>query len=1001
MKENKIKFLYYLCSFMLCVCAGISAAALVSLQVFIGFLMFCALGLLFSIKADIRVKIILRNIIGIIMLIGLPVFFWKFDPSQHVLPPLISLFLLILVASCFIVESSFTLSLIHFEAIFIIIFSACLPYVIEMRYQVLIFCSALFLIITLLQITHMKLGDKHQEQHNLITNISLSKRFILSFLICICVVGLGCLVFFIVPKYAFEIDLAARGSSFVDFKLYPKSDLRLMLPYKGGEKQIEAGRVVPYVRSLFLKNEKDNDLINIDEEKWKQPLVIKRSKQKESIESTEINDQKKGLLSESQDVLKDDSTETGLVQSKDSKVENQLQKRIKDLSKFISKQKKMYDLFQFLSSDDPVKGEQANAIAAKIKQNQQKLAKLKQQLDQQQKADKKAYLGQKTGSSKKGFSDSLAKGFGLGEQIVEKDRLGKSDSQTQNKEDFPGEQGSEQGDEGTEQGNQSRQDGQVESRQGDGQGKQGTGKSSEDQGTGKGQGKGEQGKGDGQQGKGYGQGDGETGLGRGKKGQTPGESDSKGNQEQGQKQKGDSKGDDLGSKRGEGFQKAKQQKQNYGRPDKPSDQGEAGIEDRGADVDDSAQGKAQEGKDKPQAGQQGKDQGQSAFGGTNENSGQPDGSSPYFGENTESGSGDSHGGSSGGTEPSYKESKDNEDPSKPGGRSWEVGDKSEDDSKNKTNQPGNQGSQSNKGKQNFSPQGGSTGGMGSAQGAGEGGDKMDDKGESGQDEEEKDSASQDRKARHTVFTKYLFKFKEMRFDPFRQWPWQSQKPGIEKENAHEQSTTKSRRKPKVAFGDKKNSPENQEENEQDQSKHLNIAKVKKKKAEIRSEEEPVPEQKAGNGYFTFFWNLFMFFAVIFCGGIFCAVLYLTFCFFRKIFRDIKLRYLLRFNINKMIIYLYRNILFIFKSLGLKSYKHMSPGEIAKLASEKLSLSEDAVSALTEVFEKSRYSQHELDKNNIKTCINSYNELKIDIINKHPWFKRLMLKLEFLSIKKRS
>ncbi|MBU1087453.1 MAG: hypothetical protein KKD05_08035 [Candidatus Omnitrophica bacterium] len=946
MNDNRIKSLYFLFTFILCACAGLSAEPLIGKIYLAIFCIACALGITFSSQVSFELKKNLRKLFGWILLIALPVFFWKFTLQQSALPNLIRVFILLIIAGCFIIENPSALSLVHFECIFITIFSACLPFIIHPRYQVALFGLGLFVTVLLLQITQISASSENQASQYVISNVSITRRFILSFIISLLIVGIGTIVFFIVPKYSFQLDLDWGRASLVDFKLKPKSNLRLMMPYQGGEKELSQAEVVPYLRSLFIKPEKAENLMLFKNNKWKQPLIIKDKKKEEIIE-TKIKDgnNQKGLVSEGMDISPEDENE--IISKAAENLESKLKTQIKDLKAKIAKQKKLYNLISFLGKDDPLQAGKAKEIGEQIKKDLQELSRLNNELKQNQGRTADMRTLEKQGSAKN------------------------KDNEKANS------QGNDSGDQGA------------------GEGKEGIGEG--DDGVGDGTGFGEKGTGEGEAGsvegevrEESGQGIGETNdQDIGESGQEPGK-DAEG--EQGQKQDsplypGDDKTGQTDSKTGLSGDNQSENKANDNQANSGNDPSDQRSEsDEKNDSADSFQNKSSEffesGDESDQANEQ-----SDKFKDSEDNEGAKQKTSPPdLDQNNGSeqkevndGKGDSKGagggtnldgsGSGGGKSGTQGKSSGSGGNSGEGkGDSGSGGSGSSGGQSNQAGSGGNGGGESGTdGAKESAGQGSSDGVAGEGTGAGGEGHSP------GGSESAKEKKTE-KDPKNLTITNYLFRFENKPLSEFR------------------------KRIALIAKGNKQKKefvtlPNNEQSKQANQNKH----KVKKKTKQ--EEPEILVKQLDGTSLNNnFFWHLFVFFAVLFCGGICWAVFYLIFCVFRKIFRDLKLRYYLIFKLNRISIYLFYNLLFVFKKIGVISHEFLTPQEISAIVAKKYNLSEPALQEITREFEKSRYSNHPISKNNIKACINAYNQLKIDILKNNTLRQKIMLSLDMLSIK---
>ncbi len=225
--NSYLKFIYYLFTFFLCVISAVPIFSILPDWQSLIFIFFTGLGLALSSITDSNIQSGMKKFsvlfLGTIITLAL----MKIPLQQSALPYLMMLFLLIIMVTSFIVEDYHRMGPIHFESIFFLIFSTCLPLEVDPRVQGLILSIALFIVLFLLQLTHALSSSKSSESVYVFTNINLFKRIMLSLLFTGIILGISWLLFFLVPKFSFKLNPDRAGSSAVDFKITQDAEVRL------------------------------------------------------------------------------------------------------------------------------------------------------------------------------------------------------------------------------------------------------------------------------------------------------------------------------------------------------------------------------------------------------------------------------------------------------------------------------------------------------------------------------------------------------------------------------------------------------------------------------------------------------------------------------------------------------------------------------------------------------------------------------------------------------
>ncbi len=551
MKNLQIKLLYYILTYFLCLIAALSIMPLLKFWYLVFFAITCGWGLFFSAHMQDQTKERLRFFIGIFLIIVFVFFSIKFSLDRSALPYLMLLFLLIIALSSFTVKNTFQINVVHFESLFLIVFSTCLPFAFQAGFRAMLLFICLFITVFLLQITHSKLNSEEVESGYIVTNINITRRFVLSFVLSIIIAFTAGPLIWLVPKFSISLNLDRRGSSVVDFKPAENENLRLILPVKGKGRQIAHNEIVPYVRSLFLPAGLREKIYEQGDD-WKQPLYIRqkdrRLPEQEKVQSSASKlSGKDHALSQDVDQEKRQGDAVGGDSDQDDDLRMFLNKR-RILKADISKKKTLYRLISSFGDIDPEQKKKLNALVGQIKAEVHELELLEKQIEQVKPAETikkdKEYaqlkkdmasggpwdlsLAKKRSGDKKGESTDESDGTGAGGKKQTEDPSGGSAEETDSKAD-----GSQRGTEGTGEG----QDG---SGKGTGEGHDGSGK-----GTGEGQDGSGKGTGEGQDGSGQGTGEGQDGSGKG-----TGEGSHRGTQGQGESDMSGATGSSAGQASG-------------------------------------------------------------------------------------------------------------------------------------------------------------------------------------------------------------------------------------------------------------------------------------------------------------------------------------------------------------------------------------------------------------------------------------------------------------------
>ncbi|MBU4306031.1 MAG: hypothetical protein KJ893_10510, partial [Candidatus Omnitrophica bacterium] len=509
--ENNAIFFYYFLTYLIVCCAPIALMSLIPFWQMGIFAFLVAIGLGFSARAGTEIKQRVRTTAGLLLSIALVAFLIKSPPQQAILPDLMRFSLIVIVISSFMVENSFTLSLVHFETIFFVIFSACLPLSVSAHVRILLFAVMLFLSIFLLQLTHSIAPESSADIFAVAGSVSIIRSFFLSLIIMTAVILIAWPLLVIVPKFSMKFNLDRAGSSLVDFKIMPDKSTRLNLSPGERIDDLEEGDLLSYIRSLFYPDTIKDGISEKKRRKWQQPLTWEKQKQIKVSEKERQKGsgfQKSSFVGDAAGLGPEKKEQKDDLVTKLESEKKSLQKKREALMRRILQEKKLHKMLQYLGNDDSLQKEKAEAVGNRLAKDLQGLAELESKIKELEKRIKKemSFLlakGELENGDGKGSGKGNAKGSG--EKRGQEEGVGKGKGKGAGEE--PGEDelkgefdgiGGEGKGEGTGEGN------------GEGRGK-GTG---EGRGEGTGEGRGE-GTGEGR-GEGTGEGRGEgNGEGRG------------------------------------------------------------------------------------------------------------------------------------------------------------------------------------------------------------------------------------------------------------------------------------------------------------------------------------------------------------------------------------------------------------------------------------------------------------------------------------------------------
>ncbi|MBI4845166.1 MAG: hypothetical protein HY810_01610 [Candidatus Omnitrophica bacterium] len=381
-KNPQFVLVYFLSTYLLCMLALLSVFPVIVPWQGILFAFICALGLIFSAKAQQGFKNYIRTLAALLLGIVVFIFLLKSPPQQSMLPDLMRLFLIIIAVNCFTVEESSRISLVHFGNIFFIVFSVCMPLVVNLQVQALIAALAIFLMVFLFQITHIVCSAKSSETRYIITNVSIFRRLVISLFFTIMIVLIALPLFLLVPKFAIKLDVKRNGASAVDFKAIDNAQLHLKVPGQGEE---EDDRIMPFVRSLLNSGDDGFDFLKKKKNKWRQPWVIKEKnklesgvfKQTEKVSNIQTEPGAGSGYSPEPEKLKG-----GLnpVTEQLKKEQDELLKERESLIKEISLKQKMYRFFDILGKDDLASRKKADQVKLQIEKIKQKFAEVEKKI---------------------------------------------------------------------------------------------------------------------------------------------------------------------------------------------------------------------------------------------------------------------------------------------------------------------------------------------------------------------------------------------------------------------------------------------------------------------------------------------------------------------------------------------------------------------------------------------------------------------------------------------
>ncbi len=1005
MKNLQVKLLYYILTYFLCLIAALSIMPLLKFWYLVFFAITCAWGMFFSAHMQDQTKQRIRSLIGIFLIIVFIFFLMKISPNRAALPYLMLLFLLVIALSSFTVKNTFQMNVVHFESLFLIIFSTCLPFAFSAGFRAILLFVSLFITIFLLQITRSKLSSEEVESAYIVTNINITRRFILSFLLSTIIVFVAGPLILLIPKFSISLNLDRRGSSVVDFKLDENENLRLLLPEKGKGRQIARDEVVPYVRSLFFPKGL-REKIYEQEDFWKQPLYIKQKDRQ--LQRQEMIQSSTGKLSGSDYALSQDGDQEkrqgdaavggNSNEDEDNELRTLLNKR-RILKADISKKKTLYRLISSFGDSDPEQKKKLNALLGKIKANVCKLELLEKQIEQAKltetiKKDKEQAGIKKNMASGGPGNLLLAKKTAdpiKGERMDENDGTGVAgEKQTV---DYPGGSVKELdswGD-GIQRGTDGTGEGQEGSGKGTGEGKDGSGKGTGEgkEGSGKGTGEGKDGSGkgtgEGKDGSGKGTGEGQEGSGKG-----TGEGQEGSGKGTGEGQEGSSSGKDSGNGAGgkSGSSSGKDSGNGAG--------GKSGSSS-GKDSGNGAGGKSGSSSDKDSGNSAGgksgsslgKDSGKGAGGKSGSSSDKDSGNSAGGESGSSSGNsaGRGSGSSAGGTKGNLKGVSDGgADGQFAGGSSGSnSGAEADGSSPQSGGGTGEEGNSSNDKQNSDGKSGKGTGGPSDNQKELNGGDSFG-KGI------EQDSTSSANKRSMDNFKRDAFKKKSL-----------SDRSSLS-EFVPAAQGEKLKKKISPESGEQQILPDKQDAvKKHDNNKSLEQSKLKQQAASL-------PEKLQEQTISTFdkirenkvLFYLFCFFSILFAIIFVCVILYLSFIIIRKIVRDLKMHYFYRHRPDLLIINLYHNLRFVFLKTGRKAKPYLTPKEIAdeSTGSDYYFIKKEVLS-LTDAFIKARYSNNAIDEEDIHKCVVAYNSMKKKIAENFDAWKNLFLKLNMFSFLKQT
>jgi len=861
---------------------------------------------------------------------GFIAFAFKFSLQQSSLPQLMLFFLAVIATSSFVVESSFKLSLIHFESIFLGIFSTCLPLNINPVFQAVFLGGLLFFIVFLLQITHIRTSSGKVDVQCVVTNINLSRRIVFSLIISFLVLALGLPLFFLVPKFAIKLDIDLRGGSTVDFKNVSKENLGLIIAKKGGDMHLRENAVIPYVRSLISPSDKKIGFAQQKSGNWRQPKAIKEKRVKgllendaasKKIEDNSAFEQLTGSSSTDKDKNKGEASQTSIK----NKTE-QITEQIKSLTAKIAQAKTLYRLISRMKEDNYLQTEKAVDIAKRIEQDELKLTELKQKLKELDGQKKSEFIEDaQFKKNSQAFSGKLK---------AKDKRLAKNNNSTNSSGAGLNKKNSEGSDKGSGEKNGETGSGSGEGKDGYGEG---TGQGKDGYGEGTGQGKDGYGEGTGQGKDGYSKGKDGYNVGKESAGSSGGNSGSGSEGSSGSGSQGSSAGSSQGSSAG-------------------SSEGSSAGSSQGSSA--------------------GSSEGSSAGSSQGSSAGSSEGS---FAGSSQGSSAGSYGGDSGSNRDNSSNSSSNN-----------VGDSSEISHENTgealEDSTGNSDAASS---DIVSSEFHISNGASSGEGIGISKDRIYTNEEVKREKEKSTTASVKKLGRMAPLGKF-FRGKKIIKKPA----------GIKKYG--QSKTSKKYRKTNVAQSEPRFNKKTQTAAQKNTNgRRTTTEKKKGKEPKEQSLTEKVLSHKLLPDFIK--ENMVLLYGFVTLIGILFAVVvfyFVQFAFYglRKVINDLRLFYFNRTNPNLFIIYLYRNLRFIFLKLhtGIKDY--MSPEETVNRINASLPFEiKDEFSLLTHNFVKSRYSNHLPDNNEISQSVTSYDKIKCRIIRHTEGVAGLLLSLQMFSL----
>jgi len=371
MLNKRLRFIYYFCTYLLCLVAAISVSGILNNSQLIMFAISCAIGILFSSNAPIYLRKKVYLVVTVIFTIIVLHFLFTSSSHKNIFPSLLRLLLLAILLTCFNIEQDFRMNLVHVESFFIIIFSMCLPLARSPFFQFGIVATAVFILIFLLQTTQVNSSATLIQTKLILTNINILRRFIFSFLFSAIILFSCRPLFWITPKLSFSLDLERAGGSWINFKTVPESDLKLdRIEGKSAEDKSDKKSIEDF-KAIFLAGSQARIDKSFYDDQWQQPLMVK--KKKDLQDAPDLIDTIKQIDEDSSESVSD------LRQKEDY-----LTKRRKELEKIIEREKKLHKFLSYMGQTDPIQQERAQNVSERLNSHKEQLAAL----DKHTKADK-------------------------------------------------------------------------------------------------------------------------------------------------------------------------------------------------------------------------------------------------------------------------------------------------------------------------------------------------------------------------------------------------------------------------------------------------------------------------------------------------------------------------------------------------------------------------------------------------------------------------------------